>query len=382
MVRSVDTRYCRMLLALLALLGAGHVMADQRAELQRLQENIQALQQELKNIQGTRSSLQQELEHNEKDMGELLKKIDQIQKGLQQQNRELEQLNQEKTGLQEALLQQEQALATHLRVAYRQGRQSQLQLLLNQESPERLSRLLGYHQRLLQSQRDRLDRYLATLDRLDALEPHILARRDALAENRQALEQQRKTLTSHQTRRQQTLAQLNASLNDKDAELRQMQEDRDRLQQLLTRVTQSLGNQPLPGEGASFSSRKGKLLWPAQGRVVSRFGSPRLGSQLPRNGMLIGAGAGEPVLAVHHGRIVFADYFRGHGLLIIIDHGEGYLSLYAHNQSLFKATGDWVKAGEAIASVGNSGGQEQAGLYFEIRHRGQPTDPVAWLARA
>lgn len=371
---------CTLMAAALLLLGAGATHANQEAELKKLQENIQALQQELKNIRDARSNLQQELEQTESEMSDLLKNIERIQEQLKQQNQELKKLETERNQLEEARQEQQKQIGDQLRTAYQMGQQSQIKMLLNQESPERLTRLFGYHERLMHYQQEKLQRYQVTLDQLEQLEARILAQRNSLAQHQTQLASQQKALQQRQTSRQQTLAKINSSLNSKDAELRQLEEDKNRLQRLIKEVALAASKMPMQ-EGGSFSMRKGQMPWPTKGRLLSRFGSPRLeGTRW--NGMLIGAAAGEAVVAIHSGRVVFADYFRGHGLLIIVDHGEGYLSLYAHNQHLLKTTGDWVAGGEAIARVGNTGGQQQMGLYFEIRHQGQPTDPGVWLAKA
>ena len=121
--------------------------------------------------------------------------------------------------------------------------------------------------------------------------------------------------------------------------------------------------------------------WPAGNKLIKKFGNAKIDGKITWEGILISAKAGTSVEAIHHGRVVFSDYLRGHGLLVIVDHGDGYMSLYAHNQSLLKETGDWVSSGETISRVGNTGGQAQAGLYFEIRHQGKPTDPIKWCRR-
>jgi septal ring factor EnvC (AmiA/AmiB activator) len=379
-----QVRACVLLILCSGLLlsGVAHADANQEAELKKLQENIAKLQKELKDVQGTRSELQQELQKSESEMGDLIKKIDTIQRELKEQDGQLNELNKERKQLQEARRQQQGQVAEQVQVAYRMGQQSQLKLLLNQESPERLTRMLAYHQRIFATHSDKLAAYLHTLNQLDTLEPQIVDKRNALETNKQQLDREREKLKQQQSQRQQVLAKINNTLKDKDGELRQLEEDRKRLQVLLQEVARTIGTVPMPGKGDSFSSRKGRMPWPAAGKLASRFGSARIGGQTQWNGVLISANAGQTVVAVHRGRVVFADYFRGHGLLLIIDHGQGYLSLYAHNQSLLRATGDWVEAGDSIASVGNSGGQERTGLYFEIRHQGKPTDPGVWLARA
>ena len=156
-----------------------------------------------------------------------------------------------------------------------------------------------------------------------------------------------------------------------------MHRDRKRLQNILSEVSRFLEDIPLPSQSISFEGLKGKLPWPVRGRVLRNYGTPRISNRLDWEGILIEASAGTPVKAVHHGRVVFSDYLRGHGLLIIVDHGAGYMTLYAHNQALYKEIGEWVNAGETIASVGNTGGRQEAALYFELR-----LNPRRWLAVA
>ncbi|MEX1033351.1 MAG: peptidoglycan DD-metalloendopeptidase family protein [Cellvibrionaceae bacterium] len=174
------------------------------------------------------------------------------------------------------------------------------------------------------------------------------------------------------------LARLNESIETKDQELQQLARDRQYIEQLMTEIVATVGHQNTFNSDAPFAELRGKLPWPAEGQIAHSFGSERVAGKMKWDGVLIRASEGEPVKAIHHGRVVFADYLRGHGLLIIVDHGEGYMSLYAHNQTLKKAVGNWVEAGEVIASVGSSGGQRQAGLYFEIRQHGRPTNPGTW----
>lgn len=363
---------------LLAPLG----FADQQQDMKQLQENIQQLQKELKSIQGERSELQKNLQKSETEVGELLKKIEQLNRDLKNQNNQLKELQQEREQLEGARRMQQGDVAAQVASAYQLGQQSQIKLLLNQESPERVSRMLKYHQYFLAARAEKLAAYTATLQQLDELEPRIAAKTAELSNSRKTLQARHEELKERQKDRQQALARINSTLQTKDQELRQLEEDRKRLQALLQQVTHTVGSVPLPTGNEKFTSRKGRLPWPTDGKVVHRFGSPRVTGQMQWSGMMIRAAEGKPVIAVHHGRVVFADYFRGHGLLLIVDHGEGFLSLYAHNQSLFKTTGDWVRAGDAIASVGNSGGQAETGLYFEIRHNGKPTDPATWLAKA
>jgi len=363
--------------------------ADENEEMAQLQKEIEALQKELQKVQGTRSDLQKELQKSETDIGELEKKADNIKKELEQEKKELKKLNDERSSLEQQRHQQQEQIAEQIRAAYKLGEQSEVKVMLNQESPDKLSRIMKYHSYFMSAHNTKMQSYLDTMTRIDALAPEIEKKTLELGRMQAELEEQRKSLTAiHQTRAQ-ALAKVNAQVTNKHQELQQLTEDRRRLQTLLTTVTRKVAatngiNSPayvtLPKGGEKFSQRKGRLPWPTQGSMIHRFGSPRIAGQMNWSGAFISAPMGNSVIAVHHGRVVFADYFGGHGLLVIIDHGEGYMSLYAHNQSLLKKAGEVVKAGDIIANIGNSGGQATTGVYFEIRHQGTPIDPSLWLA--
>ena len=370
---------------------ATFALADEKAEMAKLQKEIEALQQELKSVQGTRSSLQKELEKSETQINTLQKKATDINKQLKEQDKKLEKLKNERSQLEQARKNQQAQIAEQMRAAHKLGEQSEVKVLLNQESPDQLSRIMKYHSYFMAAHTSKMQAYLDTITRIDALTPEIEKKTLELGSMQAELDAQRAQLKTIHSQRQQALAKVNSQLKNKSQELNQLNEDRRRLQALLERVTQRVATTgainspsyvPLPKGGEKFSLRKGRLPWPTQGSMVHRFGSARIAGQMNWNGAYIAAPMGNTVIAVHHGRVVFADYFGGHGLLVIVDHGEGYLSLYAHNQNLLKKAGEPVRAGEAIANVGNSGGQAATGLYFEIRHNGKPIDPGGWLARS
>ena len=293
--------------------------------------------------------------------------------------------------MEQARKNQQTQIAEQMRAAHKLGEQSEVKVLLNQESPDQVSRIMKYHSYFMEAHTAKMKSYLETITRIDALTPEIEKKTLELAGMQSALDSQRDALKNIHGERAQALAKVNEDLKSKNQALKQLSEDRRKLQALLDRVTRQVattgainapGYVPLPKGGEKFSQRKGRMPWPTQGSMVHRFGSARIAGQMNWSGAYISAPMGNSVQAVHHGRVVFADYFGGHGLLVIIDHGEGYMSLYAHNQRLLKKAGEPVQAGEAIATVGNSGGQASAGLYFEIRHQGKPVDPNLWLARS
>ena len=184
-----------------------------------------------------------------------------------------------------------------------------------------------------------------------------------------------------QGQRRDVVARLTQELNDQSRQLDRLQSDERDLQTLITGLEEALADIPAEHpQQLAFVGLRGRLPWPASGRIVNRFGSPKLGA-LVWDGVMISAPEGREVRAVHHGRVAFADWLRGFGLMLIVDHGDGYMTLYGHNQSLFKEAGDWVEVGEPVALVGSSGGREQAGVYFGIRYQGRAVDPAKWCRR-
>ncbi|TQV65993.1 peptidoglycan DD-metalloendopeptidase family protein [Exilibacterium tricleocarpae] len=374
----------RYLVLAVALLCASTALAQQISEteyqtkLKSLQDAIEQLQRELRSVKDSRDELQNNLQQSETDIGELIKKIERIKGELKEQDAQLHQLNDQRDQLRGDQRQQQHQIAQQVNASYRLGRQGNLKLLLNQEDPARVARMLKYYDYFLDARADKIDTYLDTIAELNQIEPRIKDKTEQLAKQRNTLEQRHRQLTDRQTERQRTLAKLNATITDKDANLKKLARDRAELEQVLRQVTDTLAGLSLPGQDTPFASLRGKLAWPARGRLAHTFGSTRAAGKMKWDGVMIRASAGTAVAAIHHGRVVFSDYLRGHGLLLIIDHGGDYMSLYAHNQALYKDTGDWVEAGETIANVGASGGLTRAGLYFEIRHRGKPTNPANW----
>ncbi len=363
-------------------------LAQSKDEMSKLQKDIEALQAELKAVQGERSSLQKQVEKSETQINDLQKKADKIKQEMQQQNQQLQQMNNKRSSLERQQQAQKAQLAEQVRASYKLGQTSEIKVLLNQESPDALGRMMKYHSYFMAAQNQKLDSYRATIAEIDQLTPQIQQKTAELAQLQSQFDGQREQLKKIHGQRQAALAQANANLKDKQQELKQLQRDRDRLQALMNQVTRRVAGAakspsyvPLPAAGAKFTSRKGRLPWPTQGTMTHRFGSPRIAGQINWSGAYINAAQGTPVVAVHYGRVVFADYFGSHGLLVIVDHGEGYMSLYAHNQVLLKKAGELVKAGETIARVGSTGGQPDNGLYFEIRYQGKPINPDLWLAR-
>lgn len=351
-------------------------------KLRELKATIEQLKKEIEQTKSNRDELNSALEDNEKRIGELTKKTERIQSQLEDREKKLRKLRDERSNLHQQKVEQEDLVGDYMNAAYRLGQQGNLRLLLNQEDPARVSRNLKYYDYLIRARAEKITSFIATITRINQIEPEIAYEKEQIQQDFNVLRNKRDELRSAQSQRKQTLAKLETKLNSSDQKLRKSMDDRRRLEALLSKVIENIEDIKLDHEAADIRGLKGKLPWPTKGKVIQRFGSQRVAHKMRWEGILIGSNAGEPVSAVHHGRVVFSDYLRGHGLLIIVDHGAGYMSLYAHNQALYKELGEWVNRGDTIASVGNSGGQQDSALYFELRFNGKPTNPQTWLKRA
>lgn len=355
---------------------------ENQAKLEELRATIRDLQNELDQIKSNRSTLDEELQAAEERVRETRTKVRELRVELQESQSRLHELRKEKEALSHVKKQQQGSVGQHVNAAYQLGQQSHIKLLLNQQDPAHLSRNLKYHEYLISARKDHIQSLNTTLARLETVEIDIAATVEAIESDYQQLTNEEQRLQEQQSERRQTIARLEKVIASTDQKLKAMEDDRKNLETLLERVVAVTEDFGLSLPEQSITSLKGKLPWPAQGKVLQKYGASRMENKLKWHGMLIGAEEGSPVLAIHHGQVIFADYLRGHGLLIIVDHGAGYMSLYAHNESLFKQLGEWVNSGEKIATVGQSGGQSTAALYFELRHQGKPTDPATWLSKA
>ena len=271
-----------------------------------------------------------------------------------------------------------QVLAEQVRMAYLSGRREMTKLLLNQESPARLGRLLVYYDYLNRSRSERIvavSRNLEDQERL-AVESEQVVSELAALERAQADELA--ALVSAREERRLVLARIEEDMRGADSELQRLLEEQRRLTQLVTEVDALVTEYPVD-MALDFTDARGRLTWPVQGALLNDYGDSRVEGQLRWNGVMVGAPQGSLVRSVHGGRVVYADWLPGLGLLVIVDHGMGYMSLYGHNEAILTESGAGVASGQPIAQVGDSGGQRQSALYFEIREDGDPIDPRPWM---
>ncbi|MEX2366191.1 MAG: peptidoglycan DD-metalloendopeptidase family protein, partial [Pseudohongiellaceae bacterium] len=273
---------------------------------------------------------------------------------------------------------QQNLVGQYILGAYQAGREEYLKLLLNQQSIDQSARTLRYYDYFNRARSERIAAYNATLADLRLVQEDIRLSTAALLNDRQQLGERLDELESGQLQRRSLLQELDQELASSGSELEHLLQELAAMELLIEELNRSIANLSLGEQQQAFEQMKGRLPWPAAGPLLNAFGARHDLGDLNWQGVTIAADEGEDVRAIHHGRVVFADWFSSSGLLLIIDHGGGYMSLYAHNQMLYHEVGDWVSSGEAVAAAGNTGGRRETGVYFEIRQNGRSVDPVAW----
>jgi septal ring factor EnvC (AmiA/AmiB activator) len=356
-------------------------VADEQADLAKLQQEINKLQSWLKETESEHDKLSEALKESDKKIANFAKKIDETRMLLQQERSRLKKLQAEQSQLRTLKTEQKQQLAKQLGGAQKLGNQGSIKVLLNQNDPQQISRMLKYYEYFNKARMESIQTLIVNLKRLNNIENEILTQQNKLIQTENNLLKKNKQLNSEKQQHEKLLVKLEARRTEKSNDLSQKQKDQKRLQQLINEVATLLDNSVRKQDARPIHSLKGKLPRPAKGRIMKAFGNENLHARNKWQGWLIKGYEGSAINAIHHGRIVFSDWLRGFGLLLIVDHGDGYLSLYARNQTLLKSVGDWVYQGENIATLGSSGGFKEPRLYFEIRHKGKPQDPAAWLKR-
>jgi murein hydrolase activator len=352
--------------------------AEVEQALGQLQQDIKKLQRSLKSKQKQQSEAITSLRTAEKQIATTTKILRSTQRQLSRKEGELKTSQKQQRNLESTKSQQKKALAQQIKSSFINGRQEYLKMLLNQEDPEALGRMLVYFEYMNKARSEKVAQLQKTLVDLDNIEQKIQQEINTLNILKKSKQEETIRLSKLKEQRKSLVANLGKEIANKNEQLTELQVNAAELQQLIDSVQETIDKieftQPLDG----LKSKRGKMKWPTKGRRTKSFGS-QLSGGMRSNGVLIQAQEGTSVNAIHYGRIVYADWLRGFGLLVIIDHGEGYMSLYGYNQALYKQVGDWVESGEPVATVGLSGGQQQAGLYFELRHQGKPFNPAKWL---
>ena len=372
----------RLWLAAAMLAVVTPALAEQQVtpgQIEDLKEEIADIDEWLADAEEDRSSLEQQLSGLEQEIGRLTRERRELRQQAREQQQRLTKLGKEETKLTRVLESQRYSLKKQIRAAWMEGDAPAVKVLLNEIDPDKIARTMTYYEYLSRDTMDRLEAFTANLRQLKETQKQVKAGRMRLAELEENVADRQQKLSSSKKEREQTLAALKTDISNRLSEREELEEDRKRLEKLLREVEEAIANIPTPNESDPFGSLKNKLPWPAEGKIVRNFGDSYASGKLKHNGLLINTAEEGDVKAVHYGRVVFANWLRGFGLITILDHGDGYMTLYGHSSSLFTSPGDWVEAGEAIAQAGRTGGTNDPTVYFEVRHNGKPDNPRRWL---
>ena len=368
-----------ILLAPMAGIAAKADIALQQ-KLARLQERIAIITQSLQRAEGEKAEALTALRETETEIGHVSRRIHTIHNHLMRQQDRLQALKYEEGVRRAELARARYALTRLLRSAWKIERHGDIRMLLNQQDPALFSRMLTYYRYLSQQRVTQAKQVNEKLAALDNTRQALAEQTKSLAQSQGKQERELVILQELRDTRADVLGAISTYIDDKEKDIAQLKKDEEALIALLQSLTEyeSLVDIPPNSGQTPFASLRGKLAWPNDGRLLVQYGSARGNSGLPWSGVIIAARRGEQVAAVAAGRVALSEWLRGYGLVLIIDHGDSYISLYGHNESVYKDTGEWVEAGDVVASVGDSGGQRQSGLYFEIRKGGKPLNPSHW----
>lgn len=351
--------------------------AQQR--LDALRRQIKTIAKEQRELESERGDAAKALRAADGRVNEAVRALRRTEAGIATQELELQQLEENKRTLEAGLSDQREALAALVRSAYALGRHEQLKLLLAQDRMSDLARVLAYHRYFQADRQQRITGLLAELRELAAVAQQIVDQRQILEAARLQQQTELDTLEAQRGERAAVLATVESQFKDRAARLAALGRDEKAVLKLLEQLRDAVADIPRQvDDNRPFASRRGQLGRPLAGTALAAFGG-RLPDGRSSDGLLIAGTAGAEVRAVAPGRVAYSDWLKGYGLLTIVDHGDGWMSLYAFNDALLKDVGDWVRSGEPLATVGSSGGQGRPALYFELRRNGQPQDPKPWL---
>ena len=344
------------------------------AKLNDVQQAIAKQESNIFKTNKARSVLEKQLKEDDLAIAKVAKAISNTEQALKNTQQKISALSKEKQQLTSKKTTQEQLLAKQLRSAYTTGQHDYLKLLLNQAESEKIQRIITYYQYMNKARINEIEKFKATIAQLVTVTAQHNNQVEELKKLKKNQQKQRAKLSETKNSRSKTLASLGKELLSSQQQLAKLKADEANLAAALQKLAALIRAEvDLMGLG----KLKRKLSWPVKGKLLRSFGSRKQG-YLKWKGVLLSAPIGRQVQTIHNGTVIFSDWLKGCGLLTVIDHGKGYMSLYAHNQTLLKSVGVQVETGEPIALVGQSGGQDQAGLYFEIRHQGQAVNPRLW----
>lgn len=355
-------------------------VAQSQAELERVRARLRALANEVESDRNRRDDLYQQLRASETRISELVGTLSKLERDIADQQAEIGQTRTDRNQALTDMAAHREVLREQIRAAYQMGRAERTKLLLNQEDPAALGRVLTYYDHMARARSQRIQDFARAARALASLESELqskVAQLESLyARRKRSLD----AVEATRAKREQAVTRLEERIRDSQLAMRELQADEAELTRLIASLQDLLADIPVNlGDGEPITGRKGELTWPLRGTVLAAYGAPKAGS-LRWKGLWIAADAGTDIRAVAAGRVAYVGWMHRFGLMVVLEHDDGWYTLYGHTQSAYRQIGEWVRAGEPIATAGNSGGHRQAGVYFEMRRGQQPVDPIVWLA--
>ena len=379
--------------ALFALMLAGQASSNQQEELENLRLRIAEMQSEIAKTSESKSEAADALRASEMAISNSNRKIAELATQQREADLKLNALQAQQQDLNQNVSKEQTLLGKLLYQQYLGGKQEYLKLMLDNHNPNQVARDLQYYRYIARNRAAWLANLRNSLNSLNTVSLEVQKQSSALDSMRAEQTVEKKKLLEDQRERQQVLGQVSKQLSQQRREYTNLQHNENRLAKLVTKITEMLAqpkhktlfrNNNIPDnsfDGKPFEQLRGKLTLPVKGDISNQFGATRPDSTVVWKGLFIRSSSGQAVKAIAAGRVVFADWLRGFGNLLIVDHGNAYMSLYGNNETLYKQVGDELRGGDTIATVGNSGGHADSGLYFELRHESKPLDPLQWLAK-
>ena len=352
---------------------------EKKQELENLRQRMNELRRKIEKKQAEKNSATKFLKDIEVRIGERAYVLNKINRHLRKKKRELKKVKKQHRKTLNKLASQRKILSEQIRSSYMIGRQEYLKLLLNQENPAAIGRTLTYYDYFHKARSHHIDEAVITIEKLDRLTLKVKTKTEELKTFRKQQRVEKQKLEDDFIDRSIAVKKMEDEIAKQGNRMKTFVTNELLLQELLKEIHNIMPSMLTEiDKRETFAKRRGRLKWPLKGKVKRLFGKSRQAANLKWNGVLIPSREGKEVKAISHGRVAYADWLRGYGMLVIIDHGDGYMTLYGYNQALYKETGDWVEEGEVIATVGRSGGQLKSALYFEVRVKGQPSNPTKW----
>lgn len=353
-----------------------YLLAQEKSDLESIQNQIEDKKKQITKQLNEAKKLQKNLKEIELKVAKTAKSLNRTDNQIVSNQKQQTTLLKQQDEYLDALNQQKSELAKQIRSAYMTGNYDFAKMLLNQKDAANFERTITYYQYLNKARKEQIDSFNTLVKELQLVRVKLIESQSELESLKSKQISQQSVLKSQLSDRQTTMIKLQTSIESDEAKIAQLQINEKNLMDALARAQQRVEQQNISLAG--LSNLKGNLLMPAKGNLRRMFGRFRQG-QIKWKGIVIYGNSGDDVIAIHDGKVLYADWLRGFGLVTVLDHGDGFMSLYGHNQALLKQVGDSVTAGESVALLGQSGGQSRPNLYFEIRHKGKPVNPVSWL---